>query len=114
MYKKTDKDGWAIIHQNGLWTIKQHPTEKNNLVVAGAVYGKRDVNRGGDYEYWWDIDRCDENWQQHLDEKGWWDDASTMPETRCEYDKDIAKTRPNKRSDFIQCLSVAKEIFSRI
>ena len=114
-----DSDGWAILHQFGLWTIKQHPTEKDNLVVSGAVFGKRDIKRGGDYEYWWDINRCNEkySWEDHLDEKDWWDDVRTEsgPQHIWGYNKDIkdiTKSHPNKKSDFIKCFAKAKEIIS--
>ena len=114
MKQEIDSDGWAILHQFGLWTIKQHPTEKDNLVVAGAVFGKRDVNRGGDYEYWWDINRCNEkySWEDHLDEKDWWDDVRTESGPRYGYSEEIAKRLPNKRSDFIKCLTKAKEMIT--
>lgn len=83
----TDNEGWHIIKQWGVWTIKACA---RGVVVAGAVHGSNNP-LFSNYEYWFEVRRSHErDWEYHIGQKDW--------------------PSPHKYEDFLSCLEFAREL----
>lgn len=85
-----DDQGWQIVKQWGIWTIK---VSKVGAAVCGAVYGSKEPKStaGGDLEYSFDINRVHKkDWEDHISAKRW--------------------RLPHRLEDFLSCLDFARRL----